>query len=314
MPVVYTSLHNVPLSLQPVLALGNFDGVHHGHLAVLHETAALARALGSVPGVLTFAPHPRQVLRPKEAPFQLMHPILQEEIFIAAGMEVVVRLPFDATMATTTANTFAAHLLAQQLNVRGVVCGYDFVFGHQRSGNTKFLEHLGDQHGFAVRIVPPHYGQDAHLYSSSAIRHALRSGQPEKAATFLGQAWTILGTVERGDQRGRTIGFPTANIDWTAFPYVDAKHGVYAATVSSDHGRSWKRGIANLGLRPTVGGRRLLLEVHCLEETGDLYDKMIRVRFHHFVREEQMFPSLETLKAQIKQDITIVEQTFLTKN
>ncbi len=303
---IITSLESLPMHLSgAIVAIGNFDGVHLGHQQVIQQAIAFAHEQGRAAGVLTFSPHPRQILSPDCAPFRLSRDSQRSALFAALGVDAAYILPFTQTFADYNPTQFVEHILVEKLQVGGVVVGYDFVFGCKRQGNTKTLEHLGLQHGFNVHMLDPVYDGARHLYSSSSIRHALREGRLDMAAEGLGRPWEVSGVVINGDQRGRTIGFPTANIAMD--DYVALKHGVYQVTVQLPDG-GWHAGIANIGVRPTVQhGTTPLLEVHLLHFSGDLYGQTLQVRFQRFLRPEQQFASLEALKEQIVADIALLQ-------
>jgi riboflavin kinase/FMN adenylyltransferase len=285
-----------------VVALGNFDGVHCGHQHVIERAIAKAQKRGVPAGVLTFNPHPREVLNPAKTPFHLADRETCLQQFAKLGVDVTFLLPFTKEFCAMPAEEFVREVLIEGLQVSGVVVGYDFLFGHQRQGNTKMLKHLGEQYDFSVEIVDAVYADGEHLYSSSAIRHALREGDVTAAAKGLGRPWEIHGVVIKGDQRGRQLGFPTANISWGN--YVMLRYGVYAVRVQLSDREGWHPAVANFGIRPTVdGGTTPLLEVHLLGMSGiDLYGQRLAIQFHHFIRPEQKFDSLQLLQEQIERD------------
>jgi riboflavin kinase / FMN adenylyltransferase len=287
-----------------VLALGNFDGLHLGHRAVLARAKLMAESMHCPFGVLTLSPHPREVFQPSTPPFRLTHPSLQEAQLAALGVDVLLRLPFDTSLREMPAPDFVTKILVEQYHVRGVVCGADFCFGNRRLGNVSLLQ----KYNFPVDVVSPHGDVP---YSASAIRAALRAGRVEEAAASLGNPWTVIGTVIHGAQQGRTIGVPTANIDWQAFPYLHPRYGVYAVEMAlPDDPDSWLPAIANIGMRPTVAGNKVLLEVHALTAGGDWYGQKIQVRFLHFLRTEQKFDNFDALKTQIIEDIKKAKSFF----
>jgi riboflavin kinase/FMN adenylyltransferase len=284
------------------VALGNFDGVHRGHRAVLDAARAVAEAKGAPLGVLTFEPHPRSFFQPATPPFRLTSPRTKADLLAAAGVDWLYQATFDRSFAAHDPEAFAAEVLCDGLGARAVICGYDFVFGKGRLGNTKVLEALGKRLGFAVTVVPPARNGDA-AYSSTVIRGLLQDGKPREAAEMLGHRWTIEGEVKTGDARGRTIGFPTANIELGAF-LVPAL-GVYAVRAGlemPDGNRAWAPAVANLGRRPTFDKRDILLEVHLIDFQGDLYGRRLWVEFVDYIRPEQKFSGLDALKAQITAD------------
>jgi riboflavin kinase / FMN adenylyltransferase len=285
-----------------VVAAGNFDGVHLGHQAVLAEAKALAKALGAPFAVLTFEPHPRVVFQPGLPPFRLTPFRAKSLVLESLGVDLLFTLHFDLAFAQKTAEEFVAEVLVAGLGARAVVVGYDFVFGNKRRGTPDLLTAEGGRHGFAVKIVAPVAAAGGIAYSSTQIREHLVAGRPREAAALLGRPWEIDGRVDVGDKLGRTIGFPTANIDLA--DYLRPAPGVYAVRAGIEEGgkTDWHDGAANLGWRPTVGGKDLRLETHLFDFSGDLYGKHLRVALIERLRPEQRFAGLDALKAQIALD------------
>ncbi len=285
-----------------VVAIGNFDGVHLGHQRVIGEAGAIARSLGAPHAVLTFEPHPRSVFRPQDPPFRLTPFRTKARRIEALGVDLLFTLHFDLDFARRSAEDFVEEVLVQGLGVRHVVVGYDFVFGHQRRGDPALLAQRGAALGFGVTIIDPVAATAGAIYSSTRIRDHLVAGEPRDAATLLGRFWEIDGRVERGDRRGRTIGFPTANIFLE--DYLRPAAGVYAVRAAVDEGGSphWHDAVANFGTRPTFGGTDLRLEVHLFDFDGDLYGRHLRVALIDHLRPEHKFPGLDALKAQIAED------------
>ena len=285
-----------------VVAAGNFDGVHLGHQAVLAEAKALAESLGAPFAVLTFEPHPRAVFQPGLPPFRLTPFRAKSLVLESLGVDLLFTLHFDLAFAQKTAEEFVAEVLVAALGAKAVVVGYDFVFGNKRRGTPELLKAEGAKHGFAVKIVSPVAAPGGVVYSSTHIREHLVAGRPRDAAALLGRPWEIDGRVDVGDNIGRTIGFPTANIDLA--DYLRPAPGVYAVRAGiEDGGRiEWHGGAANLGWRPTVGGRDLRFETNLFDFSGDLYGKHLRVALIERLRPEQRFEGLDALKAQIAAD------------
>lgn len=289
-----------------VVVIGNFDGLHRGHQVVIAAARARADAPSDVGGqalaLLTFTPHPRRFFRPDEDPFRLTPFRAKVRAIEALGVDTLFVCRFDAKMAAITADAFIEEILHRGIGTTHVVVGHDFAFGNKRAGNPDLLRSRGRELGFGVTIVEPAKDANEEIYSSSVIRQYLREGQPLRAADLLGRLWEIEGRVLRGDQRGRTIGFPTANID--PGEYVQPVRGVYAvrAGVPTDGKTRWYDGVANLGVRPTVDGSRLLLEAHLFDFDGDLYGRYLRVALVYFLRPERKFDSLDALKQQIAAD------------
>lgn len=302
MHVFRTYLHLPEAVRGCVVALGNFDGVHRGHRAVVAAAAAEAERLRAPLTVLTFEPHPRAVFRPGEPPFRLTPFRIRERHIEALGVETLIVAHFDAQFRHRTAENFVTEVLMDGLAVRHVVGGVDFRFGLGRQGDMALLTTLGGQRGFGVTAVPPLLDQDGQVFSSSRARRALRAGNPEEAAHVLGRPWEIEGRVESGDRRGRLLGFPTANV--ALGEYLHPRYGAYVIRAGVDHGAStvWRGGVANIGERPSVGGTVARLEAHLFDFADDLYGCHLRVQLLSFLRPEQRFASLDALKAQIAQD------------
>jgi riboflavin kinase/FMN adenylyltransferase len=285
-----------------VVALGNFDGVHLGHQAVIGAVLAAARLNRAVSGVMTFEPHPRSVFRPDQPPFRLTPFRIKSRLIEALGVDYLLMQHFDLAFAAHTAREFVDTVLVRSLGVSQVVVGYNYVFGHGRQGDVQVLREMAAEFGFAVTTIDPIAVEDGTVHSSSRIRRALQAGQPREAARLLGRDWEIEGRVERGDQRGRTIGFPTANIELDG--YLSPAAGVYAVRAGVDLGSAtqWLPGVANFGRRPTFGKAGVLLEVHLFDFSGDLYGRHLRVALVDFLRPERKFSGLDALKAQIQED------------
>ncbi|HZB93660.1 MAG TPA: bifunctional riboflavin kinase/FAD synthetase [Stellaceae bacterium] len=285
-----------------VVAIGNFDGVHLGHQRVIGEAGAIAGRLGAPHAVLTFEPHPRRVFRPQDPPFRLTPFRPKARRIEALGVDLLFTLHFDLDFARRSAEEFIAGVLVQGLGARHVVVGYDFVFGHGRRGNPALLAERGAAAGFGVTLIDPVAAAGGAAYSSTRIREHLVAGEPRAAAALLGCFWEIDGRVERGDQRGRTIGFPTANLFLE--DYLRPAGGVYAVRAAVEEGGTphWHDAVANFGTRPTFGGTDLRLEVHLFDYDGDLYGRHLRIALIDHLRPERKFPGLDALKAQIAED------------
>lgn len=281
-----------------VLALGNFDGFHRGHQAVVGEAIRRAREQGRPAIVATFDPHPIRHFQPDAAPFRLTTLDQRQELFAAAGADAMLVLHFDAGMAAMPAREWVEDMLVRHLGVAGVVTGEDFTFGKGRSGNPQVLREIGAAHGLEGRTVGPVSDGEGTI-SSSRIRAALKAGDCETAARLLTRPFAIRGAVQHGDKLGRTIGFPTANLDMGT--YLRPHYGVYAVTGRLPDGRV-VQGAANIGVRPMFDPPKELLEPHFFDFAGDLYGQEIEVAFHHFLRPEAKFDSLDALMAQIDAD------------
>jgi riboflavin kinase/FMN adenylyltransferase len=281
------------------VALGNFDGVHLGHASVVR--AAHAARPDRPLAVLTFEPHPREVFRPDDPPFRLTLSAERADALAALGVAIVYELPFDHAFSLMPAEAFVADVLHRGIGAKHVVSGQDFAFGHRRGGDTGFLAARAEGLGMGLTFVPPVADAQGPL-SSTRIRRVLQDGYPERATADLGRPWAIRGEVAHGDKRGRTIGFPTANV--ALGRHLEPARGVYAVTVRLADG-SVHPGVANIGRRPTVNsGPESRLEVNLFDFSGDLYGSEITVALHAYIRAEVRFSGLDALKAQIASDAT----------
>ncbi len=281
-----------------VIALGNFDGFHAGHQAVVGRAVHHAKDDGRPAIVATFDPHPVRFFKPDAPPFRLTTLDQRQELFAAAGADAMLVLPFDAGLANTSAQDFITELLLDRYGAAGVVTGADFVFGKGRGGNVVTLADHARRLGFFTEMVAP-VDDAAEAVSSSRIREALRAGDCATAARLLTRPFTVRGIVQHGDKNGRLLGFPTANIDMGS--YLRPRYGIYAVTGTLSDGRVLK-GAANLGIRPSFDPPRELLEPHFFDFSGDLYGQPIDVAFHAFLRPEAKFDTMDALMAQIAAD------------
>ncbi len=290
----------LPESLRgAVIALGNFDGFHLGHQAVAGEAIRWAREQGRPSIVATFDPHPVRFFKPETSPFRLTTLEQRQELYLAAGATAMLVFHFDAELAGTSAEDFVGGLLHDRMGAAGVVTGEDFTFGKGRSGNRALLESLGKTHGIEARAVPPVMDGGAPV-SSSRIRSALQAGDPQEAARLLTRPFAIRGIVQHGDKRGREIGYPTANLPVES--YLRPRFGIYAITGTILSTGQELKGAANIGIRPQFTPAKELLEPHFFDFSGDLYGQEIEVAFHHFLRPEAKFDSLDGLLEQMERD------------
>jgi riboflavin kinase/FMN adenylyltransferase len=279
------------------LALGNFDGVHRGHAELIR--AAHAARPDAPLGVLTFEPHPREFFRPYDPPFRLMLSAERAAALEALGVAIIHEIPFDEAFSNLEADVFITAVLHQALGARHLCCGPDFAFGHRRGGGVSLLARRAEALGMGLTIVPPLTDLGGPL-SSTRIRRLLQDGYPELATVALGRPWTVRGMVSHGDKRGRTIGFPTANI--ALGRHLEPARGVYAVTIRLPDG-STRLGVANIGRRPTVSDDvQSRLEAHIFDFSGDLYDQEMAVSLHAFLRAEQKFAGIDALRVQIALD------------
>jgi riboflavin kinase/FMN adenylyltransferase len=285
--------------------MGNFDGLHRGHALLIGRARALARAQDRPVGVLTFEPHPRSVFVPATEPFRLTPFRVKERELARLGVDLLFVQHFDLAFAAKSADDFLSDVVVGAIGASHVVVGWDCTFGKGRRGTPDFLRAAGPERGFGVTVIEPIRGADEIVYSSTQIRELLKAGKPGEAAVLLGRFWEIDGRVAAGDRRGRTIGFPTANLGLG--DYLRPAFGVYAVRVSGDgpddplSGRTID-GVANLGLRPTVGTPEPRLEAHLFDIDLDLYGRHLRVALIDFIRPEQKFAGLDALRAQIAAD------------
>lgn len=288
-----------------VLALGNFDGLHKGHAALIEYACKRAKVERVPAAVLTFEPHPRSVFVPGSDAFRLTPFRVKEREIARLGVDLLFVQHFDAAFANKSAQSFIDDLLLDAIGMSHIVVGHDCTFGARRRGTAQMLRDAAAESSFGVTVVEPVRDRDAAVYSSTHIRELLRAGRPQEAAAQLGRDWEIDGRVMVGDRRGRTIGFPTVNIGLGE--YLRPAFGVYAVRVSGDGpddpfaGRTIDA-VANIGLRPTVGTPEPRLEAHLFDIDADLYGRHLRVSLVDFIRPEQKFSSFDALKAQIARD------------
>jgi riboflavin kinase/FMN adenylyltransferase len=279
------------------VALGNFDGVHRGHAEVLRT--AHAAYPDARRAVLSFRPHPREFFRPDDPPFRLMLDAERAQALASAGVELLFDLPFDRAFSELTATQFTDEVLHAGIGAAHLACGADFAFGHRRGGDIALLAARAEALGMGLTVVPPLADAEGPV-SSTRIRRLLQDGYPERAATLLGRPHVIRGIVVHGDAKGRTIGFPTANI--ALGRHLEPARGVYAITALLPGGGK-AGGVANIGRRPTVAeGAISRLEVHLFDLDDDLYGEELAVSLHHFIRAERKFDSFEELRGQIIRD------------
>ena len=297
---VLTSISELSALPGPLfLAIGVFDGVHLGHRAVIERALSDARKAGGTAVVVTFDPHPIRLLRPDQAPRLLTSTPHKVRLIRTLGVEQLLIIPFDRAFAATAPAEFIRALAAHARPLREICVGFEWSFGKDRAGNLALLEELGRELGFDEVGVPA-VEIDGKVVSSTLIRGAVEAGDLATAARFLGRDYTILGTVTKGAQLGRTLGFPTANL--SAHNEQFPPNGVYAVEIA--RGVQALRGVANIGVRPTIAnanGERLI-EVHLFDFREDIYGEDLEITFRRFLRPEQKFPSLDALRAQIAAD------------
>ena len=277
-----------------VMALGNFDGMHRGHQAVIARAESLARAQNRPCAVMTFDPHPRRFFKP-ELPVLRVIPFAQKaQLMRNAGVDFLYVARFNRAFSELAAEEYLLDVLQEKLKVAHIVTGHDFAFGKGRRGNAAFLQNNAP----AYTSVEAVDGGGGEVFSSTGVRHALEAGDVEKAAQILGRPYVLRGSILHGDKRGRTIGFPTANL--RPVPLFLPRFGVYAVRMKL--AGKWHEGVANLGVRPTFGSEKPTLETHLFDFDGDIYGQRVEVELRRFIRAEQKFSGLEELKSQIARD------------
>jgi riboflavin kinase / FMN adenylyltransferase len=301
---IYRHYRDVPDSFKgAVVAVGNFDGVHRGHQALIAEARRLATERGALLGILAFEPHPQEFFHPNAECFRLTPFRTKARLIAELGADVLYALSFDGEMAGKLAPEFVMDVLVSGLAAGHVIVGPDFRFGKGRTGNVTTLAYMGQMEGFGVEVVEPVIDQARGKISSTVIRDALRAGKPEEAARLLGHHWTIEARVEHGDKRGRELGFPTANMRLDG--YMKPAFGIYAVRailLDADKPSTRYDGVANIGVRPMFETPTPLVEAHLFDFRGDLYGRHLAVELVSYLRPEAKFTSLEVLKAQIAAD------------
>ena len=287
------------------VAIGNFDGVHRGHKAVIAAALARGRALGKPAAALTFEPHPRAFFNPDEPLFRLTPEAAKLRLLAATGLNGAIVLTFNAELAKLSAEDFVQRVLVDRFAVSGAAIGFNFHFGANRAGSPEFLHAQGKQHGFAVDVVPPLL-DGGRPVSSGPIRAALAAGRLDDAAEFLGYPWFVSGTVVHGDKRGRELGFPTANLRLD--PACALRHGIYAVRAAIA-GRRYE-GVASFGRRPMFDTGAVLLEIFLFDFSGDLYGATIDVAFMAWLRDEAVFGSAKELVRQMEQDSRLAREAL----
>jgi len=280
-----------------VVAIGNFDGVHRGHRAVIAKALERAHARQRPAAVLTFEPHPRSFFQPQEPSFRLNSEAAKLRLLAATGLDGAIVLRFDAALASLTAEDFITRILVERLGVAGVVIGFNFHFGKERTGTPEYLIAQAARYGFAVDVVSP-IELDERRVSSGAIRAALAAGRVSEAAALLGYPWFVTAQVVHGDKRGRELGYPTANLRLD--PQCGLQHGIYAVRIGI--GGQRYDGVASFGRRPMFDAGVVLLEVFLLDFSGDLYGAALDVAFISWIRPELKFDNVEELIRRMDED------------
>jgi riboflavin kinase / FMN adenylyltransferase len=289
-----------PYVKDTVITVGTFDGVHRGHRDVIERLVARAHVL-KIPSVLvTFEPHPLEVVNPAAAPLLLTTHDEKQEVIAETGLDYLAVVPFTPELAAYSAEDFVERILRRCFRMRELLIGYDHGFGRQRAGNVDVLRTLGERDGFRVEVVEPVSTAEGHSVSSTSIRRAVAGGDLDRAAASLGRLYSVSGRVVEGAQRGRTIGFPTVNLGSPPHRKLLPPEGVYAVRVQTPAGPLG--GMMNLGPRPTFGDATTSLEAHLFDTAGDFYGSHIRIDFVARLRETRKFASAEQLTAQLRND------------
>ncbi len=296
---------------RPVLAIGAFDGVHVGHQAILAHAQKIAQRYDVSCAAVTFDRHPSSIVRPSADPILLSTLTDRLALLVHYGAELVVTLRFDERLASLSAETFVREVLVGRLRAGAVVIGRDFRFGHHRRGDLEMLQSLGENLGFAVHPVPDVLYKDGRI-SSTRIRQALSAGDLAEASGLLGRPHYLCGRVVKGRQLGRTLGFPTANLRPDPMLLIP-KCGIYAGWFFSSNGAVSRPAAVSIGYRPTVQGRKVTIEAHLLEYSGNLYGQDARLALMHRIRDEQRFSSLDALRAQIGEDVRQCSRLLLVE-
>jgi riboflavin kinase / FMN adenylyltransferase len=303
---LFHGTENAEIQRPTVVTLGVFDGLHLGHQEIMKTVVERANALNAVPTVITFDPHPRAVLHPENSPPMLQTLDQRLGSFEVLGIEQAIVIRFNRDFASTDAEKFLREVIFQRLKAQEVYLGKGFAFGKNREGNIDLLKKISLELGFVAEEVPE-IQLRGHRISSSQIRRLLADGKVNLARRMLGRPYGVEGLVIHGDKRGRTIGFPTANLK--PKNRVIPKNGVYVTSTLIEG--EWRRSITNIGIRPTFeNGKEPSVETFILDWDGDLYDDVIRVRFLHRVRDEKKFSGIDELKAQIKKDCDVAVEYF----
>jgi len=290
----------------PVITIGNFDGVHKGHLVLFDTVKDRAKSINGESAVITFDPHPIKVMKSGNGPTLITSTKQKLELIEKSGVDVIFCLPFTRQFASIPARDFVQDILVDRIGIREVVVGYDYAFGYKREGGIKLLQEMGDTIGFKVHVVEPIH-LNSTLVSSTSIRKFIQEGVLQEAKRFLGRDYQISGTVISGKNRGgRLLGFPTANIK--LIDELIPKRGVYAVTVDVDDETYY--GVSNIGYNPTFGDNALSLETHLLDFSGDLLEKTISINFIEHLRNEKTFQSVQELSDQIAKDIQRARESF----
>ena len=298
---VYRDIESLPHIEKAVITIGTFDGVHLGHQKIINQVKKEAALIGGSTVIVTFYPHPRKVVHKEQAPLQLLT-TLSEKLHLLenCGIDHVVVVPFNESFANQSAAAYVEDFLIGKLHPRVVIIGYDHKFGKDRKGDYRTLELYGKSHGFKVIEIPEKILHEVTI-SSTAIRAAVKEGEVAKALELLGHPYTVSGQVVKGNQLGRTLGYPTANIHVSEEDKLLPFYGIYAVLVRTENKELFK-GMLSIGIRPTIGESPMTIEVNIFDFNRDIYGTHLTIEFIQRLRDELKFDGLDSLKAALKQD------------
>lgn len=301
MTELHTNIDNIPTEAQNcVLMIGNFDGIHLGHRALIEKALDLAAKTQVPLGIIIFEPHPLQFFQPSAEPFRLTLLPMKKRLLEELGVNHLFVIKFDQKFSMMNGNEFIENILVQKLKAQHLVVGKDFAFGRERSGTIKALESAATNGKFGLSIIKPVLSTEGQIYSSTAIRKLLRNGNLREAEKLLGWSWQIEAPVVSGDKRGRCLGYPTANQNIPE--YVRIPYGVYAVRIQIEGESLWRNGVANFGIRPMFKTLHPIFETFIFDFTLDIYGKMMRVQPVRYLRPELSFKGINALTAQMKED------------
>ena len=299
---IYTNINNLPSFNKAVITIGTFDGVHKGHQQIIEQLLKEAAAINGSPVLITFFPHPKQVVASNKNPLYIINtPEEKYQLLQQKGIENIVVVPFDKAFAEQSAGAYIENFLVDKFHPHTIIIGYDHRFGNNREGDYQLLEAEAGKHGFEVREIPEHVLQDVTI-SSTKIREALLGGDIDTAERYLGYKYFFTGRVVQGNQLGRTIGYPTANLQIENEQKLVPANGVYAVSVSMQGKKDRHKGMMNIGVRPTVDGTKRVIEVNIFDFDEMIYGSDLTITLHKQLRQEVKFNGLEELKAQLAKD------------
>ncbi len=299
---VHHNIDDLPVFRKAVVTIGTFDGVHLGHQQIIQQLTAEAKACGGESVIITFHPHPRKVVKGDHHTISLLN-TMEEKIALleSHGIGHLVIVPFTDAFSRLTAREYVSHFLVAKVHPHTLIIGYDHRFGNDRKGNYELLEEMGPEYGFSVKEIPEHIINSITV-SSTNIRKALLAGKLNEANENLGYPYILSGTVVHGDKRGRQIGFPTANLEIADREKLIPSNGVYAVKLAIGQRPGVHDGMMNIGVRPTVGGLKRMIEINIFNFSEEIYGERLKVYLHYYIREEKKFDSLDELREQISRD------------